>query len=117
MSDTHPEGCTCGHACQQAGAHDDGEQGLTRRQMLRSLGALGAGITLGPTLAMGAVGDRRDELVKSRAVLQDKANKFTILHTSDIHAQLHTHDEFFFENGKAVYRKRGGFAVLKTMID
>src|SRR6185369_8113855 len=59
----------------------------------------------------------RDELVKSRAVQQGKAGKFTILHTSDIHAQLHTHDEFFQENGRAVYRKRGGFGVLKTMID
>ncbi|MCA6470028.1 MAG: bifunctional metallophosphatase/5'-nucleotidase [Chitinophagaceae bacterium] len=42
---------------------------------------------------------------------------FTLLITSDIHAQLHTHDEFFWENGKAVYKKRGGLAVLKTMID
>src|SRR5688572_7126233 len=100
MSDTHPEGCTCG-------AHDENDNGLSRRQMLRSLGALGAGITLVPTLGVRCVGDRRDDLVKSTAVQQGKANKFTILHTSDIHAQLHTHDEFFFENGKAVYRKRG----------
>jgi sulfur-oxidizing protein SoxB len=50
-------------------------------------------------------------------VTQGKAQKFTILHTSDIHAQLHTHDEFFLENGKAVYKKRGGYGVLKTMID
>jgi len=106
----HPEGCTCG-------AHDDETNGYSRRQMLRSLGALGAGLTLGPTLAMGALNDRRDELVKSQAVLQGKAKKFTILHTSDIHAQLHTHDEFFLEGGKPVYKKRGGFGVLKTMID
>ena len=45
------------------------------------------------------------------------SNRFTILYTSDIHAQLNTHDEFFWENGKAVYRKRGGLAVLKTMIN
>jgi S-sulfosulfanyl-L-cysteine sulfohydrolase len=45
------------------------------------------------------------------------SNHFTILYTSDMHAQLHTHDEFFWENGKAVYRKRGGLAVLKTMIN
>ena len=42
--------------------------------------------------------------------------KFTILYTSDIHAQLRTHDEFFWENGQPVYRKRGGLAVLLTMI-
>ncbi|MBL7924405.1 MAG: bifunctional metallophosphatase/5'-nucleotidase, partial [Bacteroidia bacterium] len=43
--------------------------------------------------------------------------KITLLYTSDIHAQLHTHDEFFWENNQAVYRKRGGLAVLKTMIN
>ena len=113
MSDIlHPEGCTCG-------AHSEEVNGVSRRQMLRSLGALGAGLTLGPTVAMGALGDaqRRHELVGSRAVQQGKAQKFTILHTSDIHAQLHTHDEFFLENGKPVYKKRGGYGVLKTMID
>jgi sulfur-oxidizing protein SoxB len=49
----------------------------------------------------------------------DKSKKQTIsiLITTDIHSQLNTHDEFFWENGKAVYRKRGGMAVLKTMID
>jgi len=45
------------------------------------------------------------------------SNRFTILYTSDIHAQLHTHDEFFWENGEAVYKKRGGLPVLKTMIN
>ncbi len=63
------------------------------------------------------MGDRRDELVRSRTLSSGKASKFTILHTSDIHSQLHTHDEFFLENGKPVYKKRGGYGVLKTMID
>lgn len=46
-----------------------------------------------------------------------KSDKITILITSDIHAQINTHDEFFWENGQAAYRKRGGLAVLKTMIE
>ncbi len=41
----------------------------------------------------------------------------TILVTSDIHGQVHSHDEFFWENNKPNYRKTGGLAVLKTMID
>ncbi|GAB4132919.1 MAG: 5'-nucleotidase C-terminal domain-containing protein [Bacteroidia bacterium] len=45
------------------------------------------------------------------------SQKVTFLITTDIHAQLNTHDEFFWENNKAVYRKRGGLAVLKTMIE
>jgi 2',3'-cyclic-nucleotide 2'-phosphodiesterase (5'-nucleotidase family) len=108
----HPPGCACG-------AHDEAPLDEGRRRMLRSLGALGAGLTLGPTLAMGALSDpvRRSELTGSRAVIQGKAQRFSLLFTSDIHAQLHTHDEFFLENGRPVYRKRGGYGVLKTMID
>jgi sulfur-oxidizing protein SoxB len=45
------------------------------------------------------------------------SNNVTILVTADIHAQLHTHDEFYWENEKPVYKKRGGLAHLKTMID
>ncbi|MBL7955162.1 MAG: 5'-nucleotidase C-terminal domain-containing protein, partial [Flavobacteriales bacterium] len=89
------------------------------RKALKALGALGAGLTFGPTLAMGAMSDpvRRNELIGSTAVAQGKAQKFSLLFTSDIHAQLHTHDEFFLEGGKPVYKKRGGYGVLKTMID
>lgn len=100
----HPLGCTCGHACRQAGAHDEKETGVSRRQALRSLGAMG-------------VAQRRNELVGSRAVQSGRVGKFTLLFTSDIHSQLHTHDEFFLENGKPVYKKRGGYGVLKTMVD
>ena len=46
-----------------------------------------------------------------------KKNEFSVFITTDLHAQIHTHDEFFWENNEAVYRKRGGLAVLKTMID
>jgi 2',3'-cyclic-nucleotide 2'-phosphodiesterase (5'-nucleotidase family) len=72
---------------------------------------------MAPLAAIGASSERHGDLVKSAAVRSGKASRFTILHTSDIHAQLNTHDEFFFENQRAVYRKRGGFGVLKTMID
>lgn len=50
-------------------------------------------------------------------VQNGETKKITILYTADIHGQLFTHDEFFWEHGKPVYRKRGGLAVLKTMID
>lgn len=43
--------------------------------------------------------------------------KFQILITADLHAQLFTHDEFFWEQGKPVFRKRGGLAVVKSMVD
>jgi S-sulfosulfanyl-L-cysteine sulfohydrolase len=46
-----------------------------------------------------------------------RAQHITILHTSDIHAQLDPHDEFFYEGGHAEFRRRGGFATLRRMID
>ena len=46
-----------------------------------------------------------------------EAQHITILHTSDIHAQLDIHDEFFYEEGRPAFKRRGGFATLCTMID
>src|SRR6266567_9554473 len=94
----HPQGFGC------TGGGDSGDQ-IPRRQMLRAFGALGAGLAMGPLVALGATNDRRDDLARSRAIQNGKASRFTILHTADIHAQLHTHDEFFFENQRAVFRK------------
>ena len=79
---------------------------------------LTAGALMPPSLANAVSGDayHENEIFNNKAVADGKAKVFTLLHTSDIHAQLYTHDEFFFENGKPVYKKRGGFAVLKTML-
>lgn len=56
------------------------------------------------------------EMAKSNVVTEGKASRFTILYTADIHGQILTHDEFFLEKGKPIYKKRGGMAVLKTML-
>ncbi len=45
-----------------------------------------------------------------------RAEHLTILHTTDIHSQLEAHDEFFLEDGRPVFKKRGGFATLRTLI-
>ncbi|MGZ8524317.1 MAG: bifunctional metallophosphatase/5'-nucleotidase [Chitinophagaceae bacterium] len=84
----------------------------SRRDFLKKTTLAGIGTSLaGAAAVIPAVSD--ETKTPSPAAL----NRFTILYTSDIHAQLHTHDEFFWEKGKAVYRKRGGLAVLKTMIN
>jgi len=72
----------------------------TRRQFLRQTCITGMAI---------AVAGSNAEAAETR--------KFRVLITSDIHAQLFTHDEFFWENNQAVFRKRGGVDVLKTMVD
>jgi S-sulfosulfanyl-L-cysteine sulfohydrolase len=90
----------------------------SRRDFFKTASAITAGAVIPPSLANAVSGDayHQQEMISNKAVKDGKAKLFTLLHTSDIHAQLHTHDEFFFEKGKPVYKKRGGFAVLKTML-
>jgi 2',3'-cyclic-nucleotide 2'-phosphodiesterase (5'-nucleotidase family) len=91
----------------------------TRRDFLKTLSLTGAALTGIPAVAGAITSDsgREKEWQRSSVLNQGKAKRITILNTADIHAQLYIHDEFFWENGKAVYKKRGGFATLKTMIN
>lgn len=84
----------------------------SRRDFLKKTTLAGIGTSLA-----GVAGALPASTGETKNVSEAASNRFTILYTSDIHAQLNTHDEFFWENSKAVYRKRGGLAVLKTMIN
>ncbi len=98
----------------------------SRREFLKKasgLGlALGAGAGLISPLAASALNNENaaglsQEMANSPSVKAGKTSRLTLLHTADIHSQLLIHDEFFIENGKPVYKKRGGFATLKTMVN
>ena len=39
-----------------------------------------------------------------------------VLQTTDVHCQIHPHDELFWENDRAVFRKTGGYAQLATYL-
>ena len=41
----------------------------------------------------------------------------TILQTADIHGQLDTHPELFWEDGNIVFKNRGGLANIKTLFE
>ena len=43
-----------------------------------------------------------------------KTYTVNILQTTDVHCQVHPHDELFWENDKAVFRKTGGYAQVAT---
>jgi S-sulfosulfanyl-L-cysteine sulfohydrolase len=89
-----------------------------RRDFLKYIGRAGAVLGLVPILPTRCEGGADGtETAQSRAVRRGSARHVTILHTADIHAQLGVHDEFFWENGKPVFRRRGGFATLRTMIN
>ncbi len=115
----HVHGSTCGCNVIEERNNDNIVTSESRREFFKTSGALGLGMMATPVLANTAGGDHyhQKEIEKSNAVKNGKATRFTILHTSDIHAQLYTHDEFFLENNKPVFKKRGGFAVLKTMLN
>lgn len=115
-NEEHPYACQCG--CQEPEDSQAGKVMGSRRGFIKTIGTLGLGLSGAPLMANVSPTDEKhlQSMEHSRAVEKGKAQIATILHTSDIHAQLLTHDEFFFENGKVVYKKRGGFAVLKTML-
>lgn len=84
--------------------------------MLRGLGAGGLALGLGPLVASSASGASSATLRQSRTVRSGAATMLTILQTADIHGQLDTHDEFFWENGP-VFRRTGGFARIQTLVN
>ena len=102
----HSLSCICHH------------ENNSRREFLKNASLAGLAFTGLPQVAGAASGDdhHEKEMLRNKAVQNGKAKRITLLHTADIHGQLYTHDEFFWENDKPVYKKRGGFAVLKTML-
>lgn len=81
----------------------------SRRKFIAQLGALGA------TTGLASIATASPKSTTSKGI----PTSFTlnILQTTDVHCQIHAHDELFWENGKAVYRKTGGYAHLKTFLD
>src|SRR5687767_7820962 len=127
-NDLH-ENCSC-KSCQQL-TEDEKKLHVnisenSRREFFRTAGKLGLGLGLGggliSPLAASALGSadaahKASTIEASKVVQNGKAQILTLLHTADIHSQLDIHDEFFIEQGKPAYKKRGGFATLKTMVN
>lgn len=82
----------------------------SRRKFISQLGALGASTGLA-SFANAATSPTESQ--------KEIPTSFTlnILQTTDVHCQIHAHDELFWENGKSVFRKAGGYAHLKTFLD
>jgi 2',3'-cyclic-nucleotide 2'-phosphodiesterase (5'-nucleotidase family) len=99
----------------------------SRRDFIKKAGRFGLSLGIGGglvTAPLAAAALNNEEaaykatgMQHNKAVQNRKATHLTLLHTADIHSQLMTHDEFFIENGKPVFKRRGGLANLKTMIN
>lgn len=90
-----------------------------RRSFLRNVAVLSIGVPAALVVSNEVKANEATSLINENIDLNSKqaANEFSILITTDLHAQINTHDEFFWENEQAIYKRRGGLAVLKTMID
>lgn len=75
-------------------------------------------------LATAAVGNAVPTLASNSSPTSDIATNtppkdgvITLLQTTDVHCQLHTHDELFWENDKLTFRQTGGYAHIATALD
>ncbi|MGZ5286776.1 MAG: bifunctional metallophosphatase/5'-nucleotidase [Flavisolibacter sp.] len=85
-----------------------------RREFLRQLGtATGAGLLATTPLASLAKNVTGQDNTENHP---DKPVTISILQTTDVHCQIHPHDELFWENNKAAFRKTGGYAYMASML-
>ena len=57
-----------------------------------------------------------DRIEVQRRGVMKASGTLTFIQLNDTHAQMNLHWEYFWENGRAAYRKAGGFARLATLI-
>ncbi|EKB50468.1 bifunctional metallophosphatase/5'-nucleotidase [Cecembia lonarensis] len=87
----------------------------SKREFLKKLGALGAGTGLFAASPLTSCSSPKPESSIGNGEPKDKF-KVTFLQTTDVHCQIHPHDELYWEDGQAVFRKAGGYANLHTFI-
>lgn len=86
-----------------------------RRSFIKTLGILGAGAVVSNPLLVNAENSVLPEDFSSEAN-ENTIQTISILQTTDVHCQIHPHDELFWENNKAVFRKTGGYSYLSSYI-
>ena len=87
-----------------------------RRKFIQSIG-LAAGAGLVSVHPIGALAAASEQLpVSGLSEEDDKPFTISILQTTDVHCQVHPHDELFWENDEKIYRKTGGYAHLATYL-
>ncbi|MCF8452365.1 MAG: bifunctional metallophosphatase/5'-nucleotidase [Pedobacter sp.] len=85
-----------------------------RRGFLKKVGAMSAGAALVSANPLLVIANEASDSITNEV----NKGEFTlsILQTTDVHCQVHPHDELFWENDQAVFRKTGGYANLATYL-
>ena len=86
--------------------------GKNRRSFIKQIGSLAAGVGIISSTSLLANTEEISESKTSDA--GDQPFQISILQTTDVHCQVHAHDELFWENNQTVFRKTGGYAHLAT---
>ena len=95
-----------------------------RRNFLKNslLGTLGVRLT--PAIAAAETQNPKSEIEGDPlSISNDFEEKnigkktLTLLQTTDVHCQIHPHDELFWENEKMVFRKTAGYAQIATVFE
>ena len=89
----------------------------TRRDFIKRFGLLGGAGMLISNSAVASQFSKSFEDNDQEKEGRDLSFKLSILQTTDVHCQIHPHDELFWENDQAVFRKTGGYAHLATYLD
>lgn len=87
-----------------------------RRNFIKNIGALGISIPFIAPISGFASEKELRETENQNLVNNNLPQTISILQTTDVHCQIHPHDELFWENDKAVFRKTGGYAYMATML-
>ncbi|WP_121668097.1 bifunctional metallophosphatase/5'-nucleotidase [Mesonia aquimarina] len=69
------------------------------------------------SLFMACKGEKSTKKNTENNIKKSDTVSVTILQTADIHGQLDTHPELFWENDKIVFKNRGGLANIKTLFE
>ena len=88
-----------------------------RRNFLKNIGALGISIPFVTPISGFATETELLESENQNKVDNNLLQTISILQTTDVHCQIHPHDELFWEDNKAVFRKTGGYAYMATMLN
>jgi 2',3'-cyclic-nucleotide 2'-phosphodiesterase (5'-nucleotidase family) len=86
-----------------------------RRDFIKKIGTA-TGVSLLAASPIASIAKTINSNEMDEIIADDKPFTISILQTTDVHCQVHPHDELFWENDKAVFRKTGGYAHLATYL-
>jgi len=84
-----------------------------RRKFLKNVGAIGAGTGLIHNISWAETKINEGEI---HDIEEDTKYTITILQTTDVHCQIHPHDELFWEKETIQFRKTGGYAHFASYV-